>query len=101
MNAPLHPALKIVAVVLLLLIVFHFLPEITGFALLVTLGIIGVLAAIALGATLFVALTVLLGVGALAAVIAVAVSLAPLWLPVLAVVGIIALVRSARRPKVA
>lgn len=101
MNAPLHPAVKIAAAVLLLLIVFHFLPEITGFALLLVLGIVGVLAAVTLGATVFIAITALVGLGVLAAVIAFAVGLAPLWLPVLAVVGIVALVRSARRPKVA
>lgn len=101
MTSPLHPALKIAAAVLLLLIVFHFLPEITGFALLLVFGAVGILAAVAFGATLFVAVTALVGLGAVAAVIACAIGLAPLWLPVLAVVGIVALVRSARRPNVA
>ena len=101
MHSPLHPAVKITLAVVLLLLVLHYWPAIAGASVLLALALVGLLGAMALGATVFLALTALIGLGVLAAVVAVAVGLAPLWLPVLAVIGLIALVRSSRRPKVA
>lgn len=89
-------SLKIAAAVLLLLVVFHFWPTLAGLVLVVFLTLLAFGGAVAGGLAVLLALSAAIGLALLAGLVAVGVALAPLWIPVLAVIGLIALIRSGR-----
>ncbi|HEX2101890.1 MAG TPA: hypothetical protein VHF69_14555 [Candidatus Synoicihabitans sp.] len=96
MNPTLLTLAKLAAAVVLLLIIVHFWPWLgAAFTLsLVFLSAVGF--ALALGITVLVAIGFALIVALTVGLIALGVSLAPVWVPILAIIGLVALFRSGR-----
>jgi hypothetical protein len=98
MNPTASLLLKITGIVLLVLVAYHFWPGLAalmfvcGVVLLVFLGIA------AFSTTLLVVVGGALALAVVGSAIGVAVSLAPIWLPVLAIIGLIALIRGSSAP---
>ena len=98
MNSSLSLVGKLLLAAVLVLIIAHFWP---GLAAIAFVGVGGVLAAggaLAAGVGGLLTLVVGAAVGVAVLAIVLGIALAPLWLPVLAIVGLVAIVRSLSRP---
>jgi hypothetical protein len=98
MNNTVSTTLKIVAAVILVLIIAHFWPGLAAIAFVGVTTALALTGSVIAGAAGVVAalIGILCAVGVV--LIALGVVLSPTWVPILAIVGLIALIRSLSRP---
>jgi hypothetical protein len=97
MNSSLSFVLKLLGLAVLVLIIAHFWPALAGIAFVGVATVLAAAGALAagVGGLLTVGLGVVFAIGAVVVVLGVV--LAPIWLPILAIVGLVMLVRSLAR----
>lgn len=97
MNDTLSTTLKIVAAVLLILVIAHFWPGLAALAFIGVTTLLALAGSVIAGAVGALGVLIAIGCTLLAVLVALGVALSPIWVPVLAIVGLVAIIRSLGR----